>query len=203
MCETGAVLDGGIEQAQQCKRQDRPSSNRSKPCCWGCRSSILDRQRMGGLVWEGCYRAGSPLARSRTSSKRSKTSGWGCKSAIMTVACCRCTKLRMHLTMRNVVELSRPVEISSRNNVVFGPTTISPAAIIHLQSASVLMTSAHHGMNFQSLVQLDSIAGPGCRTSLLILAILAWSTADGKILDRTMARSSLKTAEEAKSILTQ
>ena len=45
----------------------------------------------------------------------------------MTVACCRCTKFRIHFTMRKVVELSRPVDISSKKRVVLGPTTISPA----------------------------------------------------------------------------
>lgn len=67
-----------------------------------------------------------PSASSMTSSKRSKVSGAGCKRDIKIVALLNLAIFRMHLTIWYVVELSRPVEISSANKTFLEPTIISP-----------------------------------------------------------------------------
>ena len=47
-----------------------------------------------------------------------------------TVASIKWQKLRMQLTMRNVVDESSPVEIESISRTLAGPTTISPGWMI-------------------------------------------------------------------------
>ena len=60
------------------------------------------------------------------SSNRSKVSGAGCKRDITTVLSIIRANWPNVLMMLNVVELSKPVEISSMKSAVVGPTIISP-----------------------------------------------------------------------------
>lgn len=62
-----------------------------------------------------------------TSSKSSNVSGAGCRSDTSIVASITCTIWCKQFTIWNVVELSRPVEISSMKKAFAGPTSISPA----------------------------------------------------------------------------
>ena len=64
----------------------------------------------------------------KISSKRSNVSGAGCSRDMKMVASVRCTICCKHFTIWYVVELSRPVDISSMNRVFVGPTIISPVA---------------------------------------------------------------------------
>ncbi len=73
-----------------------------------------------------------PSDNKTTSSKRSKVSGAGCKRDIKMVASITWQNCCKHATIWNVVELSRPVEISSMNNAFVGPTIISPATNIFI-----------------------------------------------------------------------
>jgi hypothetical protein len=60
------------------------------------------------------------------SSKRLKVSGAGCSSDTRIVYWSILADWRKLLTIEKVVELSKPVEISSINNAFVGPTIISP-----------------------------------------------------------------------------
>ena len=61
--------------------------------------------------------------------------------------------LRMHLTIRKVVELSRPVLISSRNSTLFGPTNISPERSITF----VIEWLVHLSLQHVEMAQLPSV----------------------------------------------
>lgn len=91
-----------------------------------------------------------PSDRRMISSKRSKVSGAGCKSDIRMVPSSTFTNCLKLLTIEKVVELSRPVDISSMNNAVVGPTIISPVVTrflcppeIPLRISSPINISAH------------------------------------------------------------
>lgn len=71
-----------------------------------------------------------PSDMSTTSSNNSKVSGAGCSNDMKTVASVRCTICCRHFTIWYVVELSRPVDISSINSVFVGPTIISPVVTL-------------------------------------------------------------------------
>jgi hypothetical protein len=61
------------------------------------------------------------------SSNRLYVSGGGCRREIITVSFITWTNCFIYFTIINVLELSKPVEISSMNKALAGPVNISPS----------------------------------------------------------------------------